>query len=128
MVGTALIRVPDERRMELRLADMSANPYLMAAAIGAAGLDGLRARSVPPPPTDRNMYDASDPVVAAAIKASPPLPSNLAGALEALDASIPLRSGLGDAFVDSYLKLRRAHWAEYMAQLTPWELETYLDA
>ena len=36
-----------------RLADMSANPYLMAAAIGAAGLDGLRARSVPPPPTDR---------------------------------------------------------------------------
>jgi len=30
--------------------------------------------------------------------------------------------------VDSYLKLRRAHWAEYMAQLTPWELETYLDA
>ena len=30
---TALVRVPDERRMELRLADMSANPYLMAAAI-----------------------------------------------------------------------------------------------
>ena len=117
-----------------RLADMSANPYLMAAAIGAAGLDGLRARSVPPPPTDRkprlpeitrdyprlpdstrdcprlaettrdyptdhtprltrdcprlpeiardypslpgvqdrNMYDASDPVVAAAIKAAAP--------------------------------------------------------
>ena len=91
---------------------MSANPYLMAAAIGAAGLDGLRARSVPPPPTDRkprlpeitrdyprvpeiardwprlpeiardypslpgvqdrNMYDASDPVVAAAIKAAAP--------------------------------------------------------
>ena len=32
---TALVRVPDDKRMELRLADMAANPYLMAAAIGA---------------------------------------------------------------------------------------------
>ncbi|EOD28928.1 putative glutamine synthetase [Emiliania huxleyi CCMP1516] len=109
-----------------RLADMSANPYLMAAAIGAAGLDGLRARSVPPPPTDRK--PRLPEITRDYPRASPPLPSNLAGALEALDASSPLRSGLGDAFVDSYLKLRRAHWAEYMAQLTPWELETYLDA
>ena len=34
----------------------------------------------------------------------------------------------GAPFVSSYLKLRRAHWAEYTAQLTPWELQTYLDA
>ena len=75
-----------------------------------------------PPPCACGRVDLAPP------QASPPLPSNLAGALEALDPSSPLRSGLGDAFVDSYLKLRRAHWAEYMAQLTPWELETYLDA
>ena len=125
---TALIRVPDDqRRMELRLADMSANPYLMAAAIGAAGLDGLRARSVPPLPTDRNMYDPSDPVAAAAIKAAPPLPSNLKAALDALDSSQALRAGLTDAFVDSYLKLRRAHWDEYARHLSPWEIEAYFD-
>ena len=38
------------------------------------------------------------------------------------------RDGLGDDFVASYLKLRRQHWDEYTAQLTPWELATYLDA
>ena len=34
---------------------------------------------------------------------------------------------LGDAFVDSYVKLRRAHWAEYAGTVTPWERAQYLD-
>ena len=74
------------------------------------------------------MYDPSDPLVAAAIRDAPPLPRSLAGALDLLDASPALRSGLGDAFVDSYLKLRRTHVREYEGQLTPWELREYLDA
>ena len=114
--------------MELRVADMAANPYLLAAAIGAAGLDGFEKGSLPQPPCDRNMYDVSDPLVAEAVAAAPPLPADLPAALDSLDRSSAMRMGLGDEFVDSYLKLRRAHWAEYMAQLTPWELETYLDA
>ena len=43
-------------------------------------------------------------------------------------AASAAQAGLGDDFVASYLKLRRQHWAEYTAQLTPWELATYLDA
>jgi glutamine synthetase len=126
---SALVRVPGgATRMELRVADMAANPYLMAAGIGAAGLDGLARKVPPPPPCDRNMYDPSDPLVAAAIRDAPPLPRSLAGALDLLDASPALRSGLGDAFVDSYLKLRRTHVREYEGQLTPWELREYLDA
>ena len=35
---------------------------------------------------------------------------------------------IGDAFVDSYLKLRRAHWDEYAADLSPWEWRAYLDS
>ena len=125
---TALVRVPDSRRFELRLADMSANPYLMAAAIGAAGLDGLQKAGTPPPPTDRNMYDPTDPVVAEAIAAAPPLPRNLLFALDELHRSRALRGGLGDAFVDSYLKLRRDHWDEYANHLSQWELDAYLDS
>ena len=64
---------------------------------------------------------------AAAIKAAPPLPSNLKAALDALDSSQALRAGLTDAFVDSYLKLRRAHWDEYARHLSPWEIEAYFD-
>ena len=126
---TALVRVPDGYRMELRLADMSANPYLLAAAIGAAGRDGLaRGAAACPPPTDANMYDASDPVVAAAVAAAPALPKSLPAALDALDDSAAMRAGLGDAFVDSYVKLRRAHWEEYAAHLSQWELSNYLDS
>mmetsp|Transcript_4528 Transcript_4528/g.11985 ORF Transcript_4528/g.11985 Transcript_4528/m.11985 type:complete len:468 (+) Transcript_4528:55-1458(+) len=124
---TALIRVPG-KRMELRLADMSANPYLMAAGIGAAGLDGVLKAGSAPPPTDRNMYDPHDPIVAAAIKAASPLPKNLLEALDTLDGSSALRTGLGNLFVDSYLKLRRDHWDDYANYLSPWELQAYLDS
>lgn len=126
---STLIRVPGGApRMELRLADMSANPYLMAAAIGAAGLDGLQTGATPPLPADLNMYDAHDPKVAAVIAASKKLPVSLEHALDELAASPALAARLGEPFVASYLKLKRAHWAEYTAQLTPWELQTYLDA
>ena len=91
---TALIRVPDARRMELRLADMSANPYLMAAAIGAAGLDGIAKKAVPPAPADLNMYNVHDPAVAAAAAIGKPLPSNLSEALDELQASDALTAGL----------------------------------
>src|SRR5690606_23066244 len=38
---THMIRVPEAGRFELRLMDGAANPYLMQAAILAAGLDGI---------------------------------------------------------------------------------------
>lgn len=125
---SALVRVPGgATRMELRVADMAANPYLMAAAVGASGLDGLKKGSRPPPPCDRNMYDMSDPIVAEAVRAAPPLPTDLPAALDNLDRSSAMRTGLGDELVDSYLKLRRAHYLDYTSQLTAWEMQAYLD-
>ena len=109
------------------MADMAANPYLLAAAIGASGLDGLEKGSLPLPPCDRNMYDMSDQVVAEAVRAAPPLPVDLPAALNNLDRSSAMRMGLGDEFVDSYLKLRRAHYLDYTSQLTAWEMQAYLD-
>jgi glutamine synthetase len=39
-----MVRVPGPGRFELRLPDGAANPYLLQAAIIAAGLDGVPAR------------------------------------------------------------------------------------
>ena len=39
---THMIRIPDAGRFELRLADGAANPYLLQAALLAAGLDGIQ--------------------------------------------------------------------------------------
>ncbi len=65
---THMIRIPDVDRFELRLADGSANPYLLQAAILAAGLDGITHHRDAGRRLDNNMY--TDPVPAA--EAPPP--------------------------------------------------------
>jgi len=53
---THMIRIPSGNRCELRLADGSANPYLLQAAILVAGLDGINQRRDPGTRLDINMY------------------------------------------------------------------------
>ena len=53
---THMIRIPDAGRFEFRLADGAANPYLLQAAILAAGLDGIAEQRDPGKRLDINMY------------------------------------------------------------------------
>ena len=57
---THLVRVPDDQRLELRLADGDSNPYLLPAAVLAAGLDGLE-RQLDPGPCSLEDFHASPP-------------------------------------------------------------------
>jgi glutamine synthetase len=116
-----MIRVPEGDRFELRLADGAANPYLMPAAVLAAGLEGIASARDPGQRLDINMY--TDGHRAGDVKK---LPLNLLDALRALDASTVLRSALGD-LVPAYLKLKRAEWLEFTAHLSVWERATTLD-
>ena len=118
---THMIRVPGVDRFELRLADGAANPYLMAAAALAAGLDGIAAERDPGPPLDLNMYTDGHRVVD--VKK---LPLNLLDALRALDNSTVLNDALG-AVVPAYLKLKHGEWNDYARHLTQWERDTTLD-
>ena len=52
---------------------------------------------------------------------------HLSTALAALNLSEGMRRQLGDGVVDSYVKLRKAHLAEFSRQVSPWEREQYLD-
>ena len=79
---THLIRIPDAGRFELRLADGAANPYLLQAALLAAGLDGISNARDPGERLDINMY--TDGHKAGNAKR---LPLNLLDALRALDSS-----------------------------------------
>ncbi len=58
---THMIRIPEEGRFELRLPDGSANPYLLQAAILAAGLDGIAQARSPGKRLDINMYTMAIP-------------------------------------------------------------------
>jgi glutamate---methylamine ligase len=120
---THMIRIPGSGRFELRLADGAANPYLLPAALLAAGLDGM-ARSIDPgKPLNIDMYAEGHKAPADTQK----LPLNLLDALRLTERSELLRRELGSEFVDSYIKLKTREWDDFSRQLTPWERATTLD-
>jgi glutamine synthetase len=119
---THMIRIPESGRFELRLGDGAANPYLLQAAVLVAGLDGVASKRDPGKRLDINMYTEGHTV-----KNAKRLPLNLLDALRSLEKSSVLKSGLGEAFVSSYLKLKRDDWNAYAQHLTQWERDTTLD-
>jgi glutamate---methylamine ligase len=119
---THMIRIPDSGRFELRLADGATNPYLLPAALLAAGLDGLTHRRDPGERLDINMY--TEPHKADSARK---LPLNLLDALRALERSIVLKTALGEDVIASYLKIKHDDWNAYSRHLTEWERQTTLD-
>jgi len=119
---THMVRIPGPGRFELRLPDGAANPYLLQAAIIAAGLDGLATKADPGKRRDNNMY--TEPEKA---KGAPVLPLNLLDALRAFDRDKALKSALGEDFSAAFLKLKTAEWNAFKAHLSEWEKVTTLD-
>ncbi len=119
---THMIRIPDDDRFELRLADGAANPYLMPAAVMAAGLDGIANKTDPGKRLDIDMY-ADGHTVRGAKK----LPLNLLDALRALEKDKVLATALGDETVSAFIKLKTGEWNDYASHLTDWERAHTLD-
>jgi glutamine synthetase len=119
---THMIRIPDTNRFEFRLADGAANPYLMQAAILAAGLDGMRNARDPGKRLDINMYTEGHKA-----KGAKKLPLNLLDALRGYEKNATMKAALGEDFSAAYLKLRHDDWNAYARHLTEWERQTTLD-
>ncbi|MEO1579367.1 MAG: type III glutamate--ammonia ligase [Pseudomonadota bacterium] len=119
---THMVRVPGPGRFELRLPDGAANPYLLQAAIIAAGLSGLEAQADPGKPLFINMYTEGNKA-----RGAKKLPLNLLDALRAFDRDKALKSAMGDAFSAAYLKLKHAEWDAFKAHLSEWERAYTLD-
>jgi glutamine synthetase len=102
---THMLRLPDDQRIELRLPDGAAHPYLLQAALLAAGLDGIERQLDPGQRHDNDNY-------AAPLRSDqcPRLPSDLGEALDAFAADALLRAGLGEEFCLAYETLRRRQW------------------
>jgi glutamine synthetase len=121
---TTFIRVPPERggatRLEVRVADGAANPYLAIAAILAAGAHGVREDMTPPPPVDGDAYRADRELI------GPPVPVSLDAALDALDADTVLHRTLGPRTVETFLALKRFEAERHRAWVSDWEIAEYL--
>ena len=119
---THMVRIPDDQRLELRLPDGSAHPYLLQAAVLAAGLDGIERQLDPGPRHDNDNY--VNPLGDIGFGR---LPRDLGEALDAFAADQSLRAALGESFCSSYERLRSRQWSSYRAELTSWERQVGLD-
>ncbi len=115
-------------RLENRVGEPAANPYLYIVAQIVTGLAGIEAATVPPPPNDEP-YAAERPM----------LPKSLPEALDALENEPLFRHTLGDTFIDYFVKLKRTEAGRYLRSLeeagtsspsdepSEWEQNEYFD-
>lgn len=118
-----LIRVPKERgsacRLEIRLGDGTANPYLAYTAALAAGLDGIRRQLEPPEPLAGMIYELGDEQLGGH------LPGTFQEALDALKADPVMIEALGQKLVDTFETIKAAELERFRAWVTDWEFAEY---
>ena len=125
---TQMLRIPAPGRVEDRTIDGSANPYLAAAAVLAAGLDGIEQQLDAGEPNSENLYDR--PVEELRANGLRSLPANLLEAVGDLEQDDVLRAALGrgrdEDYVDYYVRVKRDEWFRYHEQVGAWEIAEYL--
>lgn len=128
---SALVRVPmykpgkgNSSRVEYRALDSAANPYLAFAVILAAGLKGIEAGYELPESTEDSVWELTDAERRAL--GITPLPRNLDEAIGLMEKSELVAETLGEHVFQYFLRNKRQEWDAYSAQVTPYELERFL--
>lgn len=116
------VRVPHERggatRLEHRMSDGAANPYLATAAVLQAARLGVVRALTPPPPEEQDCLTHQS--------TTRHVPENLALALDALEADADFVAAIGPELVAQFVAVKRGEWSKFTAAVTDWELKTYL--
>lgn len=102
----------DERKVEARFPDSSADPYLAIAVCIAAGLDGIKNQIMP---GEANSLKGKQ------------LPGNLKDALRHYKKDELIFNTVGKNLSKMMLDVKEKAWSEYMAQVSDWEIERYLN-
>jgi glutamine synthetase len=128
---SALIRVPNyslrrsaSQRLEFRLPDSAANPYLMFAVVVAAGLEGIRKGYELPPEAEEDVSFLSSVERRALGYAD--LPLSLGSALSVMESSELVAHALGEHVFEFFLRNKAAEWETYRRQVTFFERQRYL--
>lgn len=105
-----------DTRIENRVGEPAANPYLYIASQIFSGQAGINQQLEPG-------LSADEPYQSSA----PALPKSLPEAISALDQSALLRTAFGDTFVDYYCFIKEAEHDRFQQEVTTWEEREYLD-
>jgi glutamine synthetase len=122
---TNTLRVPlGGGRVELRAADSACNPYLAAAMVLAAGLEGIEEELDPGDPHTDNMY-LKTPAELAEMGIRQ-LPATLAEAVDAFEADPITAKTFGPAMHKAWIDYKREEWRQYINYVSDWEKDRYL--
>jgi glutamine synthetase len=111
-------------RMELRAADSACNPYLGAAMVLMAGLEGIEQGLDPGDPHLDNMYlKTPEELSALGIRM---LPRSLEEALAAFAADPFSKAVFGPEMYQSWLDYKTDEWTRYASHVSDWEKARYL--
>jgi glutamine synthetase len=105
-------------RVECRIPGADANPYLVYAALLAAGLDGIERELDPGPVFEGDVYAA---------EGLPQVPRTLSESIAALDGSAFARRAFGDDVIDHLLHFARTELDAFGAVVTDWERHRYFE-
>jgi glutamine synthetase len=121
---TGCVRIPGGR-LEMRLPDAGCNPYLVSAAIAAAGMDGVKNRIHPGPMNNTNLYEATAEQIARLGIGL--LPQNLLEAITALEQDEVIQGALGAELAAEFIALKKMEWTEYARHVSDWETNRYVE-
>ena len=103
-------------RLENRVGEPAANPYLYMASQILSGLDGVD-RKLDPPLSADTPYETKADL----------LPKSLREAVYALNDDPFFREQLGAAFVDYYVFIKNAEIERFQAEVSDWEQREYFE-
>jgi glutamine synthetase len=131
---SAAVRIPvyssraKSKRLEYRIPDGAANPYLAFAAMLMAMLDGVRNKTHPGPPLDKDIYDMPPEE----LKDLPTVPQTLDDALTALERDhefLLQGSVFTEDVIETWIEYKRkAEVAAIRVRPHPYEFALYFDA
>lgn len=129
---SALMRVPqwfEERssaaRIELRCPDPACNPYLAFSVMLAAGLEGMKKKIKLSAPVEEDLYKFDEERLASMNIDT--LPSSLFESINELSGNSLMKDVLGEHLYKRYIAIKTREWNEFKMQVSPWEIEKYID-
>jgi glutamine synthetase len=120
---TAGIRNSAPGRYEYKAVDSAHNPYILGGGLLKAMDDGIKRKLSPGEPEQRNIYDLTQEDRNRYTK----LPMSLGEGIEALERDEVAKSALPGEMYGVFMNYKRDEWERYLATVTDWDLENYID-
>ena len=118
------VRALSGMRVECRAIDPTMNPYLSAAMILGAGLDGIERGDDPGAPLAENMYKLGESdLTKCAVRT---LPRTLGEAIDAFSRDELSRTVMGNDLYNAFVGIKQDEWWSYHRHVSDWEIEQYL--